>query len=134
MGARDIFVPSPIPNSNFFLEQKWFLNVVSSFTNRSRVHKNIQNYEQTQSLDLWRHSLPYIVIFFTISIIWKLLCCVNLSWSKKWRHKHGIIGLTNKSGLNKIFEILYPSSTKRLLPLFIRGKLGTSKIDCGVKI
>ena len=32
----------------FALEQQWYSNVVSSFTSRSRVHKNIQNYESNQ--------------------------------------------------------------------------------------
>ena len=36
----------------FVLEQQWCLNLVSIFTNRSRVHEIIENYESTQASQL----------------------------------------------------------------------------------
>ena len=45
-GGGVIFVP---PILTFVLDQQWCSNLVSSFTNRGRVHKIIQNYESTQA-------------------------------------------------------------------------------------
>ena len=38
----------------FVLEQQWCSNLVSSFINRGRIHKIIQNYESTQASWLMR--------------------------------------------------------------------------------
>ena len=84
--------PPPFPA--FFLEQQWCWNLVSSFTNHSGIHEIIQNYESTQASWLRRHCLPCMAkIFFCLFMRHKT------SW--KWHHKHVIIGLTNKSFINK---------------------------------
>ena len=92
------FAPPSIPI--LVLEQQWCSNVVSSFTSRRRVHKNIQNYESTQ-VNLWGHSCPYMVFFCLCSPYESCYDVINTSWSQLWRYKHVIIALTNKYGSNK---------------------------------
>ena len=48
--------------------------------------------------------------------------------------KNLIITHNNKSEINNTFLFSHEMSMALILPLFIRGKLGTSKIDCGDKI
>ena len=45
--------------------------------------------------------------------------------------KNLIITHNNKSEINNTFLFSHEMSMALILPLFIRGKLGTSKIDCG---
>ena len=51
----------PPPILTFVLEQKWCSNVVSSFTSNSIVVKIFRTMNWPEALDLWRHSLPYMV-------------------------------------------------------------------------
>ena len=127
----------PLPILTFVLEQQWCSNLVSSFSPFVvEIMKLFKTMNRPSPLDLWCHSLPYMV---------KNLFCLfrrhKTSWSQLWRHKHVIIGNTNKSGINKrllmwdmwrcfkkmqvkyflyvslILEILYLSSTKRSYPM-----------------
>ena len=66
---------SPYPN--FFSRAAVMFNLDSSITNRTRVHKIIQNYELTQASQLWRHSLTYM-----IKNLFCLFRCHKTSWSQ----------------------------------------------------
>ena len=82
------------------LEQQWHSNVVLpavvEFIKNSKLW--IDQGLSTCYVQSFSYRVKY---FFLISFIWKLLCCVNMSWSQSWHHKHVIIGLTNKSGIGK---------------------------------
>ena len=113
-GRRGHFSPLIL---TFVLKQQWCSNLLISFTNCSRVHKLFRSINQPRLLDLWRHSLPYMVKI--------LFCLFRRRKASSWRHEHVLIVLIInvkyvamfQENTNKWFFVCATNS-RNIIPLF----------------